>query len=104
MSTFEDQTIPTATVSVDSSGWEQHENRVFRCHVYLRPEYPGFSVRAARLPGVVSQGEDEQEALDNIAEAYQGAIESYRTHKEEIPWCPDTKDQDEFERSVIVHA
>jgi predicted RNase H-like HicB family nuclease len=109
MSRVEDQTISAKTKLVDSSGWVQYDSsdRIFRCCVYLHPENVGFSVRAADLPGVVSEGEDKQEALDNITEAYQGAIESYDEHGEDVPWCyPDLRQREDGEITcwVVVHA
>lgn len=54
--------------------------------VALVAEETGYSAFAVGLPGVVSQGETEQEALANIREALAGAIESYLAHGEDIPW------------------
>jgi len=38
------------------------------------------------LPGVASQGETVDDALENIAEAFRGAISVYRDKKQEVPW------------------
>lgn len=38
------------------------------------------------IPGVVSQGDNESEALDNVAEALKAVIESYKEAGKSIPW------------------
>ncbi len=53
----------------------------------------GFSVYAPDLPGVVSQGETEQEALANTREAFQGVAEVYREIGTTIPWQQDNEDK-----------
>ena len=41
------------------------------------------------LPGVVSQGKDESECIDNIKEAFGAVIEEYLESGESIPWQDD---------------
>ncbi len=66
--------------------WEELE-RTYRCEVILCPEEEGgYSVLLKRLPGVVSQGETEAEALANIAEAFRGAVQMYLQDAHGIPW------------------
>src|SRR4051812_13874508 len=61
-------------------------NNTFECRVLLCPEVGGgYSAHAMRLPGVVSEGETEAKALDNIADAFQAAIQTYREAGESIP-------------------
>src|SRR5262249_25063656 len=87
--------------------WRHYKGQVYRCMVYLAPEEEGgFSVVAASLPGVASQGDTEQEALANIVEAFVGAVALYKEQGVDIPW---TKTAIEPERGavprwVIVHA
>jgi predicted RNase H-like HicB family nuclease len=50
----------------------------------------GYTAEVARLPGVVSEGETEQEALANIRDAFQGAAVEYLEESGSIPWCEDT--------------
>ena len=46
----------------------------------------GFSAHVANLPGAVSQGETQDDALANLREAFAGVIETYREMQMEIPW------------------
>jgi predicted RNase H-like HicB family nuclease len=58
--------------------------------VVLGQEEDGqIPVTVPRLPGVVSQGADEAEALVNIREALAGAIEEYMASVGEIPWTEE---------------
>lgn len=67
--------------------WRHFTGGVYRYMVYLSPEEKGaFSVVAARLPGVSSQGGTEQEALANIVEAFKEAIAFYKNQGIDIPW------------------
>jgi predicted RNase H-like HicB family nuclease len=78
-----------------------------RCLVYLIPEEEGgFSAIAAELPGVASQGDTEQEALANIREAFQGAIQVYKDDNREVPWldAPRKPEPGAITRSVFVHG
>ncbi|NQT13218.1 MAG: type II toxin-antitoxin system HicB family antitoxin [Planctomycetes bacterium] len=80
----------------------------FECRVRLCPEEGGgYSAHALLLPGVVSQGETITEALENITEAFQGSVASYREAGENIPW--GTVDVDEVpkgsvEKWILVYA
>jgi len=87
--------------------WQEYKGGVYRCLVYLTEEDEGgFSVVAAQLPGVASQGDSEQEALANIVEAFQGAIEVYKEQGAGIPWLktPEEPERGAVQRWVIVHA
>jgi predicted RNase H-like HicB family nuclease len=75
--------------------------------VYLTPEEKGdFSVVAAHLPGVASQGETEQEALANIVEAFKRTIAHYKEQGVDIPWTktPIEPNRGAVTRVVIVHT
>lgn len=63
--------------------WSVAEMRI---HVLFesQPER-GFTVTVPDLPGCVSQGETEQECLDNIGEAIDGWIETAAAHWWPIP-------------------
>ncbi len=93
--------VPDVTASHDSKPvpgksdkqllWER-DSSVYNCCIYIVPEeVGGFSVWMPRLPGVASQGDTEAEAIANCSEAFQGAIETYREHCDQIPWR-DEKD------------
>lgn len=63
----------------------------------------GYSSYAARLPGVISQGETIDEAVRNTEDAFRAAIGSYHEHGEAIPWQDlPPKAPDEIERWVVV--
>ena len=62
-------------------------DRTFECAVVFEPEDSGgFSIYAASLPGVASQGDTEENAIANIAEALQGVIADYIESGDAIPW------------------
>jgi predicted RNase H-like HicB family nuclease len=68
--------------------WETFGDNVFECRVLLCPEDGGgYSAHAIRLPGVVSQGESVQTALENISEAFRGAISLYMEQGNGVPWA-----------------
>lgn len=48
------------------------EKTSYELRVLLCPEEQGFSIFALNLPGIISQGETESEAVANIAEAFHG--------------------------------
>ncbi len=79
----------------------------YECRVLLCPEETGFSVHALRLPGVVSQGETIEEALENIAEAFRGALSVYFEQPgASIPWRDEEAEVDRpagsIERWILV--
>jgi predicted RNase H-like HicB family nuclease len=64
-----------------------------RLQVYLTPEADGgYSAVAASLPGCVSQGETEAEALANIREAFAGVLAAYREQRMAVPWLPEPEE------------
>ena len=68
--------------------WDE-PNNVYQLEVVLCPEDGGgFSIHAIKLPGAVSQGETEEEALANIREACAGVIKAYLARDGKIPWMP----------------
>lgn len=82
-----------STASVLSPEWTYRDS-TYECRVLLCPEPEGgFSVHAIRLPGVVSEGDTESEALGNIADAFRSAIQSYVEGGSEIPWCDEEIDR-----------
>ncbi len=48
-------------------------------------EYDGYVVEVPSLPGCMSQGKTEEEALNNIKEAIVGYLEVLKKHNEPIP-------------------
>ena len=67
--------------------YREYSDRTFEGRVLIRPEEEGgYSVVALRLRGVVSEGDTVDEAVENIREAFAGAVADYLEHGEEIPW------------------
>ena len=90
---------------LDATAWEPLGDNVFECHVLLCPEVEGgYSAHALRLPGVATQGDTIDEALENIKEAFRGAISVYREANEQIPWEGITIDRPagSLERWILV--
>ena len=87
-------------------GWHKPQG-LYRCKVILVPEENGeYSVYAATLPGVASQGKTEEEALTNIVEAFEGVLATYREQGEKVPWTEVPREQERGAkiRWVIVHG
>ncbi len=77
--------VPDQRVHLKWTSFEQEA--VIQCHAILCPdESGGFSAHCANLPGVVSQGDTEQEAIGNIADCFRETIAYYRSAGETIPW------------------
>ena len=91
---------------LDATDWERFlDDHVFECRVLLCPEVEGgYSAHALRLPGVATQGDTIDEALENIKEAFRGAISVYREANEQIPWEGITIDRPagSLERWILV--
>ncbi len=68
--------------------WPPIKN-TYECRALVcEEEEGGYSAYALCLPGVVSQGETEEEAKRNIAEAFGAALSVYLEHGDPIPWAP----------------
>lgn len=62
--------------------------RVFR--VVITPDEDGwFVAECVDLPGCVSQGKSESEAIENVRDAIRGYIESLKKHGEPLPPLQD---------------
>lgn len=60
---------------------------VYECRVVFVPEEEGgYSAHCLNLPGVISQGDDVNEAIENIADAFRETILYHLEAKEDIPW------------------
>ena len=87
--------------------WLYAESGTYECCVHITEEADGFCIDMPSLPGVVSQGDTEEEAIANITEAFQCIVESYQKDGEEIPWVqspepPDNKKTKEL--WIVVHV
>lgn len=80
----------------------------YHCGVLLcAEEEGGFSAFCLNLPGVVSQGESEDEALKNIADAFSQTIAAYRNLGDAIPWGISAEVEraaDSKERWIVVNV
>lgn len=72
---------------IDATCWRVLENAI-ECRAILCPEEDGgFSAIVRDLPGAVSQGDTEDEALANLREAFAGLVVAYRDSNQPIPFC-----------------
>jgi len=60
-------------------------NLKFKVYLEYDPEYNGFIADVPTLPGCMSQGKTEKEALENIKEAIVGYLKVIKKHKKIIP-------------------
>jgi len=90
---------------LDPTDWERLADNIFECRVLLCPEMEGgYSAHALRLPGVASQGDTIDQALENIKEAFRGAVSVYQEDDQQIPWEEITIDRPagSLERWILV--
>ena len=97
--------ISIARITEQYVQWTKYPPQTcFVCRVALqREDDGGFSVYAMNLPGVVSQGETEEEALANIVEALSGALAEYKSYRNEIPWEDTFIEDGVIERRLLVN-
>ncbi len=96
-----------ATVSNPSYQWQPLTEDTYECRVLLCPEEGGgYSAHALRLPGVVSQGETQDEALCNISDAFKETVQCYLESGGSIPWQEITIDRPVgcMERWILVNV
>jgi predicted RNase H-like HicB family nuclease len=63
-------------------------SKMYECYIWILPEPDcnGYSVTLPFLPGVCSQGNTEEEAIENITEAFQATAACYLETDGKIPW------------------
>lgn len=72
--------------SIVDGKWEFLPNS-YVCRVLLCPAGDGgFTTFATNLRGVISEGDTEQEAIDNITEAFVAVVGDYLGSGGTIPW------------------
>ena len=70
----------------------------FKFRITIKEDENGmFVAECPTLPGCISQGETREKAIQNIAKAAEGYIESLNKHREPIP--PSIE-----EAMVVVHV
>lgn len=57
----------------------------FKVYLEYDPQYEGFIADVPTLPGCMSQGKTEEEALKNIQEAVTGYLKVIKKHKKIMP-------------------
>ena len=57
----------------------------FKVYLEHDPEYEGFVADVPSLPGCMSQGKSEEEALKNIEEAIKGYLKVLRKSRKAVP-------------------
>ena len=74
-------------LQVKEGHWKLFSVKPYECCVYVCPdESGGLYAYIPTLPGVVSEGDSEEEVIKNIADAFRGAASSYNESKMPIPW------------------
>ena len=102
-----DPSQPDTTVVDLGKLWHRYDGNAFECEIRLTAEDGGgFSVYAPQLPGVVSQGETEEDALENAKDALREALVSYRNLRQDVPWNDDIEPakQEEKAKWIVVHV
>jgi predicted RNase H-like HicB family nuclease len=101
-------TVATANNAVATLTFRKPEAGDYVCRVWILAEdCGGFSAEIVSLPGVVSQGETEDEAIANLREAFQGAVEWYLSDRSEIPWSrevPQSRPANVKEKWILMHG
>jgi predicted RNase H-like HicB family nuclease len=85
---------------------EHFGDSAYECRLLLCPEDGGFSAHALNLPGVVSEGDTLDEAIENIKDAFRETILSYRDDARAIPWANVEIEEPEgsIKRWIIVNV
>ena len=92
---------------IDKPDWQSLGEHTYECRVLICPEKSGgFSAFVLRLPGVVSQGDSIEDAIENIADAFQAAIQTYLEGGGIIPWRDQNLERATgcFERWILVNV
>lgn len=75
--------------SIELTAWEvsSEGSEAYQCVAMLCPEDEGgFSVHCLNLPGVISQGDDEAEAIANIIDAFRETLLFLKESGERPAW------------------
>lgn len=91
----------SAPVTVKIGEIRNFSGSMHECRTVICPEAEGgFSAYALRLVGVASQGETEEEAVENLKDAFRETLLAYDDLGMNIPWgeveiarTPDTTDR-----------
>ena len=73
--------------SVTVKEWRAFGDKMLECRALVCPEDEGgFAAYSLRLQGVASQGETENEAVENLADAFRETILAYEQLGTAVPW------------------
>ncbi len=89
--------------------WTLYGGGVYECEVWVLQEDDGsFSAFAARLPGVVAQGDDPEHAFYEIQRALTATIISYKEVGQPVPWSDEPikleTEREISKRWILVNA
>ena len=82
---------------------------VYECRVWLCPEETdgGYSAIVPTLPGLATQGETIEEAIENVKDAFRAVAAEYSESGSEIPWQKATdrsKPHGTIEKWILVNV
>ncbi len=81
---------------------------VYECRVWLCPEAEGgYSAIVPSLPGLATQGETIEEAIENVKDAFRAVAAEYAESGSEIPWRKETdraKPHGTIEKWILVNV
>jgi len=73
--------------SLDKFQWQELAPNTFVCRARIcKEEDNRFTAYATRLPGVASQGDTFDDAVNNIVDAFTETLKSYLELGVDIPW------------------
>lgn len=104
MTTMTEYSVASFPVQVGE--WRSIQGSYVCRFIVIPEEDGGFSVHATELPGVVSEGDTVEEAIENIKDAFRESILSYKEAGESIPWAPVEigRTDETDERWILVDA
>lgn len=74
--------------------WETQPKEITVLVRLIHEDSGGFSAQCMDLPGVISEGESENEAIANLEDAFRLTLDYYREALKEIPWqTPEPRDE-----------
>jgi predicted RNase H-like HicB family nuclease len=93
---------------VAANDFEQTKH-VYECRVWLCPEEVdgGYSAIVPSLPGLATQGETIDEAIENVKGAFRALAAEYTENGNEIPWQKEidrTKPHGTIEKWILVNV
>ncbi len=92
---------------IAANDYEQTKG-AYECRVWLCPEAEGgYSVIVPSLPGLATQGETIEEAIENVKDAFRAVAAEYAASGSEIPWQKETdqtRPQGTIDKWILVNV